>query len=76
MDRFYQMLANEPARAFYGERHVTMAGERGAVETLMVTDELFRYGWRFSGSFTGPAGCSIRRHPGRQTSEREESISR
>ncbi|KAJ3054927.1 hypothetical protein HK097_000343 [Rhizophlyctis rosea] len=42
LDRFYQMLANEPARAFYGERHVTMAGERGAVETLMVTDELFR----------------------------------
>ncbi|KAJ3035682.1 hypothetical protein HDV00_003569 [Rhizophlyctis rosea] len=42
LERFYLMLANEPARAFYGERHVRMAGETGAVEVLLVTDELFR----------------------------------
>ncbi|KND02416.1 uncharacterized protein SPPG_02882 [Spizellomyces punctatus DAOM BR117] len=42
LDRFYQMLANDPDRAFYGFKHVCLAAERGAVDTLMVTDELFR----------------------------------
>ncbi|KAJ3288785.1 hypothetical protein HK104_007959 [Borealophlyctis nickersoniae] len=42
LERFYQMLASDPARAFYGFRHVSKASESGAVEILMVTDELFR----------------------------------
>ncbi|KAJ3127844.1 hypothetical protein HK098_005738 [Nowakowskiella sp. JEL0407] len=41
--RFYQMLGNDPSRAFYGYDHVAQAAERGAVEILMVTDGLFRY---------------------------------
>ncbi|KAJ3086319.1 hypothetical protein HK102_013295 [Quaeritorhiza haematococci] len=42
MDRFYQTLASDAARAFYGFKHVCKAAEQGAIETLMVTDELFR----------------------------------
>ncbi|KAJ3113544.1 hypothetical protein HDU96_003281 [Phlyctochytrium bullatum] len=42
LEDFYIMLASDTTRAFYGIRHVEMAAEKGAVETLMVTDELFR----------------------------------
>lgn len=35
-------MANEPARAFYGFKHVTRANENLAIETLMVSDSLFR----------------------------------
>lgn len=31
-----------PSRAFYGFKHVAAAVELGAVETLLVTDQLFR----------------------------------
>jgi protein pelota len=37
------MLKNEPDRAFYGYDHVFKANERLAVQTLLVSDELFRY---------------------------------
>merc|ERR1711874_500233 len=35
-------MGNEPARAFYGPKHVAMAVEADAVETLLVSDKLFR----------------------------------
>ncbi|KAJ2667018.1 Translation factor pelota [Coemansia sp. RSA 1199] len=42
IDKFYQMLNDEPDRAFYGYDDVCKAAENGAIGTLMVTDELFR----------------------------------
>jgi len=42
LENFYKMLKNEPARAFYGPKHVAMAVEADAVETLLVSDKLFR----------------------------------
>merc|ERR1712002_905527 len=42
LQTFYTMLQNEPDRAFYGIDHVERANEMLAIETLMVTDDLFR----------------------------------
>ncbi|XP_070572344.1 protein pelota-like [Ptychodera flava] len=42
LDAFYQMLQTEPDRAFYGITHVEKASDASAVETLLVSDELFR----------------------------------
>ncbi|KAF7726977.1 hypothetical protein EC973_008172 [Apophysomyces ossiformis] len=42
LEKFYEMLNNDPDRAFYGFNHVSKANERGAIATLLVTDELFR----------------------------------
>ncbi|KAJ1960585.1 Translation factor pelota [Dipsacomyces acuminosporus] len=42
LDSFYQMLNNNPDRAFYGYDDVRKAADNGAIGTLMVTDELFR----------------------------------
>lgn len=42
LGRFYRMLSTDPHRAFYGTDHVQRASEAGAIETLMVTDSLFR----------------------------------
>ncbi|KAK4282977.1 hypothetical protein QN277_014285 [Acacia crassicarpa] len=39
---FYNMLSNDPSRACYGLKHVEVAIERLAVQTLLITDELFR----------------------------------
>ncbi|KAK1403653.1 The messenger RNA surveillance factor Pelota [Heracleum sosnowskyi] len=39
---FFTMLSNDPTRACYGPKHVEVAHERMAVQTLLVTDELFR----------------------------------
>ncbi|KAM9304832.1 protein pelota homolog [Gastrophryne carolinensis] len=39
---FYKMLQQEPDRAFYGMKHVEAANEALAIDTLLVTDELFR----------------------------------
>jgi protein pelota len=36
------MLKNEPARAFYGPKHVMAACEAEAIETLLISDKLFR----------------------------------
>lgn len=36
------MLQTEPDRAYYGVTHVEKANEALAIETLLVTDELFR----------------------------------
>jgi len=42
LDAFYTMLQTEPARAFYGKKHVQKAVEALAVETLLISDNLFR----------------------------------
>ncbi|ESP05086.1 hypothetical protein LOTGIDRAFT_208023 [Lottia gigantea] len=42
LDDFYQMLQNDPDRAFYGIKPIEKAAELNAIETLMVSDELFR----------------------------------
>ncbi|KAL2919273.1 Translation factor pelota [Polyrhizophydium stewartii] len=42
LEGFYKTLANEPAKAFYGFRHVSKAAERSAIAVMMVTDSLFR----------------------------------
>ncbi|PSR98848.1 Protein PELOTA like [Actinidia chinensis var. chinensis] len=39
---FFTMLSNDPARACYGPKHVEVAHERMAIQTLLITDELFR----------------------------------
>ncbi|CAB3993568.1 pelota homolog [Paramuricea clavata] len=42
LDNFYQILQNDPDRAYYGVKHVERANELLAVEILLVSDELFR----------------------------------
>lgn len=39
---FYKMLDDDPDRAYYGYNHVARANEAQAIDTLMVTDSLFR----------------------------------
>lgn len=42
LQAFYDMMASDPDRAFYGPGHVLAAHERGAVQTLLLSDSLFR----------------------------------
>src|SRR5690349_12591977 len=42
LEEFYKMLQFEPSRAFYGKKHVLHAIEAQAVETLLISDNLFR----------------------------------
>lgn len=42
LNNFYEMLKSDPARAFYGWQHVSLAHERLAVATLLLVDDLFR----------------------------------
>mmetsp|Transcript_29216 Transcript_29216/g.64627 ORF Transcript_29216/g.64627 Transcript_29216/m.64627 type:complete len:382 (+) Transcript_29216:312-1457(+) len=42
LQEFYKMLSDEPARALYGPGHVFAAAELGAIQTLMISDNLFR----------------------------------
>ncbi|KAF3452435.1 hypothetical protein FNV43_RR02868 [Rhamnella rubrinervis] len=42
LEDFFNMLSNDPARACYGPKHVEVAHERMAIQTLLITDELFR----------------------------------
>ncbi|KAF4369332.1 hypothetical protein F8388_019557 [Cannabis sativa] len=42
LEEFFSMLSNDSARACYGPKHVEVAHERMAVQTLLITDELFR----------------------------------
>ncbi|XP_052737471.1 protein pelota isoform X1 [Bicyclus anynana] len=42
LESFYTMLQLEPAKAFYGKKHVEKANEAMAIETLMISDKLFR----------------------------------
>lgn len=39
---FHEMMSNDPARACYGPKHVEVAHEQLAIQTLLITDELFR----------------------------------
>lgn len=41
---FFKMLASDEQRAWYGPDHVSLAADRGAVGTLLISDELFRAG--------------------------------
>lgn len=42
LEQFYQILQTEPAKAFYGKNHVIRAADAQAVETLLISDNLFR----------------------------------
>lgn len=42
LEAFYTMLQCEPAKAFYGKNHVQKAVDAQAVETLLISDNLFR----------------------------------
>lgn len=37
------MLGSDENRAWYGPEHVRLASERGAIGTLLISDDLFRY---------------------------------
>jgi protein pelota len=37
------MLGQDEMRAWYGPDHVNLAADRGAVGTLLISDDLFRY---------------------------------
>ncbi|KDP31484.1 hypothetical protein JCGZ_15435 [Jatropha curcas] len=42
LDDFFDMLSNDTARACCGSKHVEVAHEQVAVQTLLITDDLFR----------------------------------
>lgn len=44
MEQFYKALQLTPDRACYGQREVQYAVQQRAVQTLLVTDGLFRFG--------------------------------
>lgn len=48
LEAFYTMLQCEPAKAFYGLKHVRKAIEAQAVEVLLISDNLFRSVFSFS----------------------------
>eukprot|EP00760_Papus_ankaliazontas_P035019 PhM_4_TR7587/c0_g1_i1/m.68702/K06965/PELO, DOM34, pelA; protein pelota len=41
LDEFYQMMNEDPDRVTYGPRHIMSAAEKGAIDTLMISDALF-----------------------------------
>lgn len=43
LEDFYKMLQHEPDRAFYGVAHVEKATEALAIDTLLISDKLFRH---------------------------------
>lgn len=43
LESFYSTLQNEPSKAYYGLKHVQRAAENQAVETLLLSDNLFRF---------------------------------
>ncbi|VDP33282.1 unnamed protein product [Schistosoma mattheei] len=42
LNDFYQMLKTDQSRAFYGFKHVKTAADACAIDTLLITDALFR----------------------------------
>ncbi|KAF8917887.1 eRF1 domain 1-domain-containing protein [Mucidula mucida] len=42
LDRFFKMLGSDEMRAWYGSNHVLLASDRGAIGTLLISDDLFR----------------------------------
>jgi len=42
LEAFYAMMNDDPLRAYYGYKHVKRAAEKDAIDTLLISDELFR----------------------------------
>ncbi|KAL1490746.1 hypothetical protein ABEB36_013393 [Hypothenemus hampei] len=42
LEQFYTTLQCEPAKAFYGKKHIEKANEAQAIETLLISDKLFK----------------------------------
>ncbi|PPQ99042.1 hypothetical protein CVT24_003602 [Panaeolus cyanescens] len=42
LDKFFKMLGSDEMRAWYGPEHVCLAADRGAIGTLLISDDLFR----------------------------------
>ncbi|OQR69061.1 protein pelota-like [Tropilaelaps mercedesae] len=42
LDQFYQVLQTESTKAFYGPKHVEQAAHVQAIDTLLISDKLFR----------------------------------
>ncbi|EAU84885.2 pelota [Coprinopsis cinerea okayama7 len=42
LDKFHKMLGTDEMRAWYGPDHVCLAADRGAIGTLLISDNLFR----------------------------------
>lgn len=42
LDKFFKMLGSDEMRAWYGPGHVPLAADRGAIGTLLISDDLFR----------------------------------
>uniref|UniRef100_A0A7E4V6S0 ERF1_1 domain-containing protein n=1 Tax=Panagrellus redivivus TaxID=6233 RepID=A0A7E4V6S0_PANRE len=42
LDKFMGMVMDDPSRAFYGYKHVAMANEHVAIDTLLISDALIR----------------------------------
>ena len=42
LSKFMKLMENDPDRAYYGYDHVAKANEQLAIDSLLVTDELFR----------------------------------
>lgn len=42
LDKFFKMLGTNEDRAWYGADHIELAEQRGAIGTLLISDELFR----------------------------------
>ncbi|XP_035776130.1 protein pelota-like isoform X1 [Anopheles albimanus] len=42
LESFYTTLQLEPAKAFYGRKHILKAADAQAIETLLISDNLFR----------------------------------
>eukprot|EP01080_Neovahlkampfia_damariscottae_P000159 gene159-4405_t len=42
LEEFYNTMKISPEKAFYGYDHVNFANQQNAIQTLMITDELFR----------------------------------
>jgi len=43
LENFYSTLMADSEKAFYGVKHVEKANESEAIETLLISDHLFRY---------------------------------
>jgi protein pelota len=42
LERFHRVLQDDACRAYYGPDHVLKASKMGAIDTLMISDSLFR----------------------------------
>eukprot|EP00210_Caulerpa_lentillifera_P008471 g8081.t1 len=42
MNEFHKMMTRDSSRAFYGPGHVLAAAEQGAIQSLLISDSLFR----------------------------------